>query len=89
LWLADAALQYQPSMFGPGFVTHVLAPASQGEPAFLASPARLADQMIAHNVPLWNAGFATVQLAIGLGLLWRRSARAALAATVLWSLGVR
>jgi hypothetical protein len=28
LWLLDAALQYQPFMFGPGFVTDGIEPAA-------------------------------------------------------------
>jgi hypothetical protein len=88
LWLADAALQYQPFMFGPAFVTGVLAPPTAGQPAIIAGPARYADQLIAHNVAACNAAFATIQLALGLGLLWRRTAKAALAASLAWSLGV-
>lgn len=88
VWLADAALQYQPFMFGRGFVTGVLAPAAAGQPAIVAAPARYADQLIAHNVAAWNAVFATVQLALGLGLLWRRTTKIALAGTIAWALGV-
>jgi hypothetical protein len=35
---------------------------------------------------LWNAIFALTQLLLGLGLFWRRSVKAALAGTVVWSL---
>jgi hypothetical protein len=54
----------------------------------IAAPARFADQLIMHNVAASNALFATVQLALGLGLLWPRTARIALAGTIAWSLGV-
>ena len=36
----------------------------------------------------WNAMFATIQLALAVGLLWRPTARAALAGTIAWSLSV-
>ena len=88
LWLADAALQYQPSMFGPSMVTRVLAPSAMGNPGVIAGSAMSADQVIAHNPVAWNAAFATLQLALGLCLLWRRAARAALAGTIVWALGV-
>lgn len=88
LWLLDAALQYQPYMFGKGFITQVLAPAAMGNPRLIASPAIAAARLIGHDVAAWNALFATTQLALAAGLLWRPTARAALAATVAWSLAV-
>ena len=88
LWLLDAALQYQPYMFGKGFITQVLAPTTIGNPGLIASPAVAAARLIGHDVAAWNALFATTQLALAAGLLWRRTARAALAATIAWSLAV-
>jgi hypothetical protein len=88
IWLLDAALQYQPYMFSGKFVTGVLEPASMGNPALLAVPATSAAHLISHYVVAWNAAFATIQLALAAGLLWRRTARAALAGTIVWALGV-
>ena len=88
VWLLDAALQYQPYMFSRNFVTSVLEPASMGSPALLAGPAAAAARIIAHDVVAWNAAFATIQLALAAGLLWRRTARAALYATIGWALAV-
>ncbi len=88
VWLLDAALQYQPYMFSSQFVTGVLEPASMGNPALLAVPATSAAHLISHDVVAWNAAFATIQLALAAGLLWRRTARAALAGTIVWALGV-
>ncbi|MGP0028585.1 MAG: hypothetical protein ACLPKE_35305 [Streptosporangiaceae bacterium] len=88
VWLLDAALQYQPYMFSRHFVTDVLAPASIGNPAVLADPAAWAARIIGHDVVAWNAAFATIQLALAGGLLWRRTARAALAGTIGWALAV-
>ncbi len=88
VWLLDAALQYQPYMFGRGFVAQVLAPSAMGNPALVARPAMAAASLIGHDVAIWNALFATTQLALAAGLLWRRTARAALAGTIAWSLAV-
>lgn len=88
LWLLDAALQYQPFMFGGGFVSRVIEPAARGNPGFVARPELWAAHAIAANPPVWNALFATVQLAFALGLFWPRTVKLALAATVAWSLGV-
>jgi len=41
-----------------------------------------AGHLMLHNVVLFNAVFATSQLALGAGLLWRPTVRAALAGTV-------
>ncbi len=87
-WLLDAALQFQPYMFGRGFVTGVLIPAAAGNPAAVAGPALWADRLIGHDVPAWNAAFAIVQLGIALGLLWRPTVKAALAGSVAWALAV-
>jgi hypothetical protein len=88
LWLLDAALQFQPAMFGRAFVSQMLLPAAAAGPAALASPALWADHLIGHNVPAWNTAFALIQLALSLGLLWRPAVKAALAGSIAWALGV-
>lgn len=88
VWVLDAALQYQPYMFGPGFVTNIIDPAGAGSPALIANSVTGAGHLMLHNLVLFNAVFATVQLALGVGLLWRPAVRAALAGTVAWGLAV-
>jgi hypothetical protein len=88
IWLLDAALQYQPYMFSRAFATRIIAPAGAGSPGFVARPVTFAAQLMGHHpVPL-NALFATIQLALGLGLLWRRTARLALAGSIAWALSI-
>ena len=87
-WLLDAALQYQPFMFTRGFVTQILDPAGAGSPAVISHSVTGAGQILLSHVAVFNALFATVQLALGAGLLWRRTSRAALAGTVAWALAV-
>jgi hypothetical protein len=88
VWLLDAALQYQPFMFGRGFAVQVIEPAAAGNPAAIARPMVWGAHVIAAHPVLWNALFATVQLALALGLFRRRTVKLALAGTVGWSLGV-
>ena len=88
VWLLDAALQFQPYMYGRAFVTQVLEPTATGNPAVFASPALWADRLITHGLPAWNTAFALIQLAIAVGLLWRPTVKTALAVSILWSLGV-
>jgi hypothetical protein len=55
---------------------------------FVAGPVTSAGQLILHNEVAFNAMFATVQLALGLGLMWRLAVRAALAGTIVWALSI-
>jgi hypothetical protein len=43
--------------------------------------------VLAHPA-IFNAAFATIQLALAIGLLWRATTRLALAASIVWGLGV-
>ncbi len=88
IWLLDAALQFQPYMFGRSFVTQVIDGAAMGSPAFLSSTVMSAGQVMLGHLVIWNALFATIQLVLGAGLLLRRTTRAALAGTIAWGLAV-
>ena len=87
VWLLDAALQYQPYMFTRGF-PDMLAMAATGQPGIVAGPVTLTAQAVSANPAAWNAAFATIQLALAVGLLFRATARAALAGIVVWALSV-
>ena len=87
LWLADAALQFQPFMFTRGF-GQALAATAHGNPAVLADPIMWSARLTEQYPVAFNAAFATVQLLLAAGIAWRRTTRAALAASVAWSLAV-
>ena len=87
IWLLDGVLQYQPFMFTKAF-PRMLAGASSGNPAVVASPITWSATFIDHHLVAVNAIFATVQLALGLGIAWRPAVKLALGASVAWSLGV-
>jgi hypothetical protein len=87
LWLLDGILQFQPSMFTKSF-PQMLAESAQGNPAVIASPITWSGNIIGHHVVVLNAVFATIQLALGLGIAWRPTVKLALGASVAWSLGV-
>lgn len=87
-WLLDGALQLQPFMFTGGFAKHVLEPAAMGQPSFLQALVRLNASVVLWHPAVFDTFFALTQLALGAGLLWRRSARLALAGSVVWALGV-
>jgi hypothetical protein len=88
LWLADGALQLQPVMFTRTFATGIIAPAGQGQPGPVHWVVNLAASAIGTHPGAYNAAFAGIQLALGLALLWRRTAPLALAGSVAWALGV-
>lgn len=88
VWLADGALQLQPFMFGRGFVTRMLMPTATGNPAPVAASITAMARFLEPHVAAWNALFAATQLAIGAGLLVRRTVRPAIAVSFVWSLAV-
>jgi hypothetical protein len=87
-WLLDAALQFQPYMFGPSFPTQAILPASAGSPAAVASSVAWATHLMLAHIAAYNAAFATIQLLIAAGFFFRRTVRAALAASIVWALFV-
>jgi hypothetical protein len=87
IWVLDGILQYQPSMFTKSF-PGMLAESAHGNPGVIATPITWSANLIGHHVVVLNAVFATIQLALGLGIAWRPTLRLALAASVAWSLAV-
>jgi hypothetical protein len=87
IWLLDAALQYQPFMFSKAF-SQTLSDAAQGNPHVIVQQIAWAAGIVADRPILANAVFATIQLLLAAGILWRRSTKIALATSIAWSLGV-
>jgi len=88
VWLLDAGLQFQPYMFGPFFVTQGIKLSTAGSPSVVASSVDWVSQLMLQHVALYNALFATTQLLIGCGMLFRRTLRLALAGSIAWALAV-
>lgn len=88
LWLLDAGLQFQPHMFTKGFVADFLAMNAMYQPHPIGELIVAVTRVLLAHAAAWNAAFATVQLAIAIGLLWRRTVRAALAISFVWVLRV-
>lgn len=85
LWLADGALQFQPYMFGKTFVTGVILPASHGQPAIIGAPIAWISGVVESHVMPFNAAAATLQVLIGLGLLYRPAVKLSLLVSFLWA----
>jgi hypothetical protein len=91
LWLVDGLLQAQPFMWTKQFGSGTLAAAAVGQPVAAGAPVRLAARVVAGHPVLFNTGFVTIQLALGLGLLLvhdRRWARLFCIGSLGWALGV-
>ncbi len=87
-WILDAALQFQPFMFGRGFVENNILANASGQPFVLGDFITHIGNFVSPDIAVWNTFFALIQLFIGVGLLFRRSVRSALAVSFVWVLGV-
>jgi hypothetical protein len=87
IWLLDGVLQCQPAMFTRAF-PQMLAAAAAGNPPLIADPITWSAHLIAQHVVVMNAGFAAIQLLLGLGMVWRPTVKLALGASIGWALAV-
>jgi len=87
IWLLDALLQYQSFMFSKAF-SQMIGGTSAGNPGVVASPINWNATLVEHHAVLLNSVFATIQLLLAVGIAWRRTVRPALAASIVWALGV-
>ncbi len=88
IWLLDGVLQLQGFFFTKAFGSQMITMTAAGNPWFIARPISLSGAMIAQHAVLADSAFALLQIAIGLGMAWRPTLKAALAASIAWSLGV-
>jgi hypothetical protein len=86
IWVFDGLLQFQTYMFTRAFATQILAPTAAGNPAWIADSILWTARAVEANPILANTVFATLQLAIGLAIAWRRSLKTALVVSIAWSL---
>jgi hypothetical protein len=87
-WLLDASLQFQPFMFRSSFTTTYLLNNAQNQPDIIRWIITNVGNFVGPHVAVWNTFFALIQVAIGAGLLFRRTVRPALAVSFLWAFGV-
>jgi hypothetical protein len=84
IWLLDAGLQFQSFMYSRGF-TQMLTAMSPGQPHWLASSIDWGANIAAGNLGFFNTAFALVQVAIGVGILCRRTVKQALLLSFAWA----
>jgi hypothetical protein len=87
-WILDAALQFQPYMFSKGFVDNFITANVDGQPTVIHWVITNVGHFLAPHIAVWNTLFALTQLVIGVGLLFPRTVRPALALSFPYVLGV-
>jgi hypothetical protein len=87
IWLLDGLLQYQSFMYTQGF-GQMIGGTAAGNPGVIARPISWNAALVEQHLVLLNTVFATIQLLLGLGIAYRPTVRAALAASIGWSLAV-
>lgn len=86
VWVFVGALQFQPFMFGKSFVT-TLEGTTVGQAQWIKSSVNwVFGHVVIHHFTLYNALFATIQLLIGLAILYRPTVKWGLAASIPWSI---
>jgi hypothetical protein len=86
-WLLDGMLQYESFMYTTAF-GQMIGDTAAGNPGVIARPIMWNAALVEHHLVLLNTVFATIQLLLGLGIAYRPTVRAALAASIAWSLAV-
>jgi len=84
IWLLDGGLQFQSFMYSKGFIG-LLTSGAAGQPGWLASSVEWSAHVAQRDLTVWNTLFALIQVAIGLGLLYRRTVKVALVGSFAWA----
>jgi hypothetical protein len=90
VWLLDGVLQLQPFMFtaGANGFSGMLGSVAAGNPHVVAETITWNASIVDHHAVATNAAFALIQILIALGIAWLPTLKAALGASIVWSLGV-
>ncbi len=87
-WILDGILKFQPNLFKPEFVSTVIRPMAAGQPALIGSTINHMANFLSHEATMWVAVFGLVEIAIGIGILRRRTLKPALVASFIWGIGI-
>lgn len=87
IWLLDGALQFQSFMYGKGFI-RMLQAMTTGQPGWVADSVNQGAATMQSHQALFNTGAALIQIAIGLGILNKRTTKPALLVSFAWALTV-
>ena len=88
IWIIDGLLKFQPALLKPSFISDVVRPMAAGQPSLVASTITHTADLLSHGATTWVALFGLIEIAVGVGLLFRRSVKPALIASFIWGAGI-
>jgi len=88
IWILDAALQFQPRMFGPDLVNMMMLPMAHGQPAPVSWSITQLAHFVRPDTGLWNLLFGALQLSIGVGMFFRKTVKPAIVVMAVWAFSV-
>jgi len=88
IWILDGLLKFQPALLKASFVSTVIRPMAAGQPSLIGSTISHTANLLSHGATSWVALFGLIEIAIGVGLLFRRSVKPALVASFIWGAGI-
>ena len=87
IWVLVGALQFQSFMYGKGFM-QMLQGMTAGQPGWVANSVNQGAATMQSHQAIFNTGAALIQVAIGFGILYRRTTKPAIAVSFAWALVV-
>jgi hypothetical protein len=88
IWVIDGLLKFQPDLFKPTFVSAVIRPMAAGQPGLVSSTINHTANLLSHGTTIWVAFFGVIEIAIGVGLFFRRAVKPALVSSFIWGAGI-
>ncbi|MGA2928243.1 MAG: hypothetical protein ABSG43_20050 [Solirubrobacteraceae bacterium] len=87
IWLLVGGLQFQSFMYGKGFI-QMLTGMTAGQPGWVASSVNWGATTMQSDQAVFNSLAALIQVAIGFGILYRRTTKPAIVVSFVWALVV-
>jgi hypothetical protein len=87
IWLLVGGLQFQSFMYGKGFI-QMLTGLEAGQPGWLASSVNRSAIIMQSHQGVFNSLAALIQVAIGFGILYRRTTKPAIVLSFFWAFAV-
>lgn len=88
LWLLDGLLQLQPKMFTSDFANNVIYPVASGQPIFIAGPMHFFIHVFLLHPAIFNSFTIITQIFIGVLILYKKTTKIGLLASIMWGLFV-
>ena len=87
IWVLVGALQFQSFMYGKGFI-QMLQGMTAGQPGWVADSVNQGAATMQSHQAIFNTGAALIQVAIGFGIVYKRTTKPAIAVSFAWALVV-